>query len=125
MPWIRRWPCVPAQSPVPPVTVQPRSPRLACTTILRLAVALERLADAEHVPVQVAHPDLAQVPRPADRLVEDLGARLPPLPVQRLDVVGVQVHVEEVGRDDLRVRSRPLAPVEEDRARVARRVACL
>lgn len=36
------------------------------------AVELERLAEPEHVAVQVAHPDLEHAPGPLDRRVEDV-----------------------------------------------------
>lgn len=90
-----------------------------CRRRARGASCLERLSDPEHVSVRVAEADLEHPPRSLDRLVKDVGAATSELRVERADVVGPQVDVEQVGRHELRVRRGARAAVEEDRAAVA------
>jgi hypothetical protein len=59
---------------------------------------LRRHAKGEHVPIGVAHANLAQSVLRVHRWAEDLGAAGGELLVQRLDVVHVDVQVEHVRR---------------------------
>ena len=70
---------------------------------------LQQLPEGQDVPERILDTDLDHPPGPLDRLVEEIGAALLELPVELGDVVREEVDVEQVGLDDLAVRS-PRSP---------------